>query len=55
MQLKGAGITVFREMINCPRGTAKIILDEAYKRLGLLPQHSITEESVAQSRRHLRQ
>jgi glycosyltransferase involved in cell wall biosynthesis len=47
MQLKGAGITVFREMINCPRGTAKIILDEAYRRLGLLPQHSITEESVA--------
>ena len=46
LQLKQTGITVFREMINCHRGTAKIILDEAYRRLGLLPQHSITEESV---------
>ena len=45
-QLKRERITVFREMINCHRGTAKIILDDAYKRLGLLPQHGITEESV---------
>ena len=46
IQLKRAGVPVFREMINCHRGTAKIILDDAYKRLGLPPQHGITEESV---------
>ena len=46
LQLKRAGLTVFREMINCHRGTAKVILDDAYKRLGLTPQHGITEESV---------
>jgi glycosyltransferase involved in cell wall biosynthesis len=46
LQLKRAGITVFREMINGPRSTAKVILDDAYKRLGLTPQHSITEASV---------
>jgi glycosyltransferase involved in cell wall biosynthesis len=46
MQLKRAGVTVLREMINCHRGTAKTILDDAYKRLGLPPQHGITEESV---------
>ena len=46
LELKRGGITVFREMINCHRGTAKIILDDAYKRLGLVPQHGITEESV---------
>lgn len=46
IQLKRAGVTVFREMINCHRGTAKIILDNAYHRLGLAPQHGITEEFV---------
>jgi glycosyltransferase involved in cell wall biosynthesis len=45
-QIKQARITVFREMINCHRGTAKIILDDAYERLGLIPNHGITGESV---------
>jgi glycosyltransferase involved in cell wall biosynthesis len=47
LRLKRARTTVFREMINCHRGTAKSILDDAYKRLGLAPGHGITEQSVA--------
>jgi glycosyltransferase involved in cell wall biosynthesis len=46
-QLKQAEIVVFREMINCHRGTAKAILDDAYERLGASPRHGITEQSVA--------
>ena len=46
LQLKRANITVFREMINCHRGTAKAILDDAYKKLKLPPHHGITEQSV---------
>lgn len=45
-ELKRSGILVFREMINCHRGTAKRILDDAYRRLGVPPGHTITEESV---------
>ena len=33
-------------MINCHRGTAKAILDEAYRRIGIPPRHTITEASV---------
>ena len=47
MELRRADIKVFREMINCHRGTAKIILDEAYRRAGVPPRHAITEESLA--------
>lgn len=47
LQLKGEHVTVFREMINCHRGTAKAILDDAYKRIGVAPQHGISEQSVA--------
>jgi glycosyltransferase involved in cell wall biosynthesis len=46
-QLKNARITIFREMINCHRGTAKTILDDAYKHFGAIPSHGITEQSVA--------
>lgn len=46
LHLKRAHITVFREMINCHRGTAKAILDDAYMRLGVAPRHDITEQSV---------
>jgi glycosyltransferase involved in cell wall biosynthesis len=46
-RLKRACIPIFREMINCHRGTAKTILDDAYKRLGEAPRHGITEQSVA--------
>jgi len=51
--LRDAGVTVFREMINCHRGTAKIILDEAYKRAGLPPLHSIDDRSVENEQRVL--
>jgi glycosyltransferase involved in cell wall biosynthesis len=45
-KLKQRGVTTFREMINSHRGTAKRILDEAYERLGVAPQHDISAESV---------
>lgn len=45
-ELKRKGIKTFREMINCHRGTAKNILDDAYGRLGLDANHTITEASV---------
>jgi glycosyltransferase involved in cell wall biosynthesis len=45
-ELKRANVKTFREMINCHRGTAKKILDDAYVRLGVLPSHTITETSV---------
>jgi glycosyltransferase involved in cell wall biosynthesis len=46
-ELKRDGIVVFREMINCHRGTAKTILDDAYARIGVEPQHTITEASAS--------
>lgn len=46
LELKRRNIPVFREMINCHRGTAKGILDEAYKRMGLSPRHTISGESA---------
>lgn len=46
-ELTRANIKVFREMVNCHRGTAKGILDEAYERLGTVPNHTISEVSVA--------
>jgi glycosyltransferase involved in cell wall biosynthesis len=45
-ELKQANVKIFREMINCHRGTAKKILDDAYTRLGVAPNHTITEASV---------
>lgn len=45
--LKQAGITVFREMINCHRASAKIILDDAYARIGVRPDHTITAASAS--------
>jgi glycosyltransferase involved in cell wall biosynthesis len=44
--LKRENIKIFREMINCHRRSAKIILDDAYRRLGLAPVHSITDASA---------
>jgi glycosyltransferase involved in cell wall biosynthesis len=44
--LRRADITTFREMINCPRRTAKAILDEAYRMIGAPPRHGITEASA---------
>lgn len=45
-ELQRAGLKVFREMVNCHRGTAKLILDDAYQRLGLPPSHGIDNASV---------
>jgi glycosyltransferase involved in cell wall biosynthesis len=45
-ELKRANVRSFREMINCHRGTAKRILDDAYARVGVAPNHTITEASV---------
>jgi glycosyltransferase involved in cell wall biosynthesis len=45
-KLQREGIKVFREMVNCHRGSAKLILDDAYRRLGLSPCHGIDEESI---------
>lgn len=44
--LKRAGIKIFREMINCPRGSAKAILDDAYRRIGTEPRHTISDASA---------
>jgi len=46
-QLKGQGIPVVREKINCGKQVAKAILDEAYGRLGVAPGHRITPDLVA--------
>jgi glycosyltransferase involved in cell wall biosynthesis len=53
MKLKRAGVTVFREQFNCHRGTAKVILDEAYKRLGVAPLHTISDMSISVERQLL--
>ncbi len=45
-ELKEAEVKMFREMINCHRGTAKRILDDAYARIGAVPNHTITDASV---------
>jgi glycosyltransferase involved in cell wall biosynthesis len=45
-ELKRANVKIFREMINCHRGTAKKILDDAYERVGVAPNHTITAASV---------
>ena len=44
--LKRENIKIFREMINCHERSAKIILDDAYRRLGLAPAHLITDASA---------
>ena len=46
LKLKRANITIFREMINCHRRTAKTVLDDAYQRIGSAPKHGITESSA---------
>ena len=45
-ELKRRNITVFREQFNCHTGTAKTILDRAYKHLGVMPQHGITTKKI---------
>lgn len=47
------GLITVREMINTFRGTAKVILDDAYDRLGLKSNLKITRESVEREREEL--
>lgn len=51
--VRACGHLTVREMINTFRGTAKKILDQAYKQHGLRPSHAITDESVEQEREEL--
>ena len=50
---KQHGIISVREMINCYRGTAKRILDQAFRNLDIAPYHGISQESVDQERLEL--
>ena len=50
---RARGLVTVREMINTCLGTAKAILDNAYDRHGLKPDHNITKESVEQEREEL--
>jgi hypothetical protein len=52
-EFKRRGITVFREQFNCHTGTAKRILDLAYERLGVAPQHGITDATIERERQIL--
>jgi len=52
-ELKKRNVTIFREQFNCPTATAKVILDQAYERLGVMPQHGITAEIVNEEARLL--
>lgn len=45
-KVKKIGKPIVLERINCFQGKAKRILDEAYKRLGVHPQHTITDEEI---------
>jgi glycosyltransferase involved in cell wall biosynthesis len=47
------GFLTVREMINTFTGTAKVILDDAYTRAGLRPDHSITDDMVVRERDEL--
>ncbi len=47
-KVKHQGKTLFFERINCSTKKAKYILDDAYGRLGLAPQHGITEAMIQQ-------
>ena len=47
------GIVTVREMINTFQGTAKRILDDAYKRAGLLPAHGIRTRDVVEEAEEL--
>ncbi|MGH6987782.1 MAG: glycosyltransferase family 4 protein [Caulobacteraceae bacterium] len=50
---KSRGVQAVREMTNCTRAAAKVILDGAYQTLGIAPDHGISEESCELERREL--
>lgn len=47
-ELKELQIPILLERINCPQQWVKPRLDSAYEQLGLVPEHHITPESIAQ-------
>lgn len=47
-KVKQQGKTLFFERINCSTKKAKYILDDAYGRLGIAPQHGITDAMIQQ-------
>jgi glycosyltransferase involved in cell wall biosynthesis len=49
------GFITVREMLNTYSGSAKVILDEAYRRLGVQPAHVVTEALVNSERDELQQ
>lgn len=52
-EMRRRGLTIFREQFNCHTGAAKAILDDAYRRLGVDPAHTISERTVDGERRIL--
>jgi glycosyltransferase involved in cell wall biosynthesis len=46
LKAKTRGIVTVRELINCPRGFAKRILDDVYRSHSARPSHGISEASV---------
>jgi glycosyltransferase involved in cell wall biosynthesis len=44
-KLKAMGVIIVREMVNCHRKTAKLILDEEYARIGAIQINLITDRS----------
>jgi glycosyltransferase involved in cell wall biosynthesis len=51
--VQARGFITIREMINCFRGTAKHILDDAYEELNIPIKHNIDEDSVEAERAEL--
>lgn len=47
-KVKQGGKTIILERINCSTKKAKYILDDAYGRLGIAPQHGITDAMIQQ-------
>ncbi|MCC3490218.1 MAG: glycosyltransferase family 4 protein [Microcoleus sp. PH2017_25_DOB_D_A] len=47
-KVKQQGQTLFFERINCSTKKAKYILDDAYGRLGIAPEHGITDAMIQQ-------
>ena len=48
-----SGVPIVRESVNCHQATGKKILDAEYIRLGLVPQHPMTEHSIEFERQAL--
>jgi glycosyltransferase involved in cell wall biosynthesis len=51
--LSQSGVKVFREKFNCSKETARNILNLAYDKLGLTPEHGITQGMIEKEREEL--